>query len=236
MGDNQDYRQQALSCDLTHMEFTTPQETDDHNNQSEINLNFTWRTDFSEWMIPYAVQEYPQFVRRSNQSTTNFSFGVSRMQFRCLDELRGVMEFELRGMLDDYDLRRNLADHVLATTLASVDIDILAEGRVLDNIYLDVLVDNQHIVFGEINDEQFNCMVPAVDSSIMSSLKRVAVDSDQNTSCSICLEDLSPGGDNDFEEALSMPCSHVYHDYCIKKWLSTSHYCPLCRFEMPTTN
>ncbi|EYU40221.1 hypothetical protein MIMGU_mgv1a020278mg, partial [Erythranthe guttata] len=66
------------------------------------------------------------------------------------------------------------------------------------------------------------------DSSIMSSLKRVAVDSDQNISCSICLEDL--------EEALSMPCSHVYHGDCIKKWLSISHYCPLCRFEMPTTN
>ncbi|EYU24110.1 hypothetical protein MIMGU_mgv1a020245mg, partial [Erythranthe guttata] len=86
-----------------------------------------------------------------------------------------------------------------------------------------------------INDEQFNCMVPAADSSIMSLLKRVAVDLDQNISCSICLEDLSPG-DNDCEEALCMPCSHVYHGNCIKKWLSISHYCPPCRFEMPTTN
>ncbi|EYU40215.1 hypothetical protein MIMGU_mgv11b017345mg [Erythranthe guttata] len=235
MGDNQDYRQQAFSCYLTRMEFTTPKETDDHNNQSEINLNFTWRTDFSEWMIPHAVQEYPQLVRRSNESTTNISFGVSRMQFRCLDELRRVMELELRGILDDYDLRRNVADHVLVMTLARVDNDIFADGGVF-NFYFDALVDNQHIVFGEINDEQFNCMVPAADSSIMSSLKKVAVDCDQKTSCSICLEDLSPGGDNDFEEALSMPCLHVYHDYCIKKWLSTSHYCPLCRFEMPTTN
>ncbi|KAL7114664.1 hypothetical protein ACP275_04G135800 [Erythranthe tilingii] len=235
MGDYQDRLQPTLYCDLSLVEFVTPEETDDHNNQSEINLNFSWKVDFSEWMIAHAVQEYPQLVRRSNEYATNFSFGVSRMQFRCLDELRQVMEFELRGMLDDYDLRRNLADHVLATTLANVDIDILAEGRVLD-IYLDVLVDNQYIVFDEVYDEEYNCLVPAEDSSIMSSLKRVAVDSDQNISCSICLEDLSSAGDNDFEEALSMPCSHVYHDYCIKKWLSISHYCPLCRFEMPTTN
>ncbi|KAL8056662.1 hypothetical protein ABFX02_04G133500 [Erythranthe guttata] len=70
-------------------------------------------------------------------------------------------------------------------------------------------------------------MVPAADSSIMSMslLKRVAVDLDQNISCSICLEDLSPG-DNDCEEALCMPCSHVYHGDCIKKWLSISHYMP----------
>ncbi|EYU40218.1 hypothetical protein MIMGU_mgv1a024749mg [Erythranthe guttata] len=229
MGDYQDRLQPTLYCDLSLVEFVTPEETDDHNNQSEINLNFSWKVDFSEWIVQ-EYSTYPELVRRSNEYATNFSFGVSRMQFRCLDELREVMEFELRGMLDDYDLRRNLADHVLATTLANVDdddIDILAEGIVLD-IYLDVLVDNQYIVSEEVYDEEYNCLVPAEDSSIMSSLKRVAVDSDQNISCSICLEDL--------EEALSMPCSHVYHGDCIKKWLSISHYCPLCRFEMPTTN
>ncbi|KAL7114662.1 hypothetical protein ACP275_04G135600 [Erythranthe tilingii] len=208
MGDYQDRLQPTLYCDLSHVEFTTPEETDDHNNRSEINLNFSWKVDFSEWMIPHAVQQYstyPQVVRRSNESTTNFSFGVSRTQFRCLSELRGVMEFELRAFLD---------------------------------FYFDVLVDNQQIVFGpgEIYEEEYNCMVPAEDSSIMSSLKRVAVDFKQNISCSICLEDLSSGGDNDFEEALSMPCSHVYHGDCIKKWLRISHYCPLCRFEVPTTN
>ncbi|XP_012834020.1 PREDICTED: E3 ubiquitin-protein ligase ATL41-like [Erythranthe guttata] len=240
MGDYQDRLQPTLYCDLSHVEFTTPEETDDHNNRSEINLNFSWKVDFSEWIIPHAVQQYstnPQVVRRFNESTTNFSFGVSRMQFRCLSELRGVMEFELRGVLDNYDFRRNVAEYVIVTTLASFDIDILAEGRVLD-FYFDVLVDNQQIVFGpgEIYEEEYNCMVPAEDSSIMSSLKRVAVDSNQNISCSICLEDLSSGGDNNCEEALSMPCSHVYHGDCIKKWLTISHYCPLCRFEMPTTN
>ncbi|KAL9170272.1 hypothetical protein ABFS82_04G134000 [Erythranthe guttata] len=157
------------------------------------------------------------------------------MQFRCEDELKAVMDFELRGVLDNCYMRTSVAGLVRDEALTRLDNNIPAEGRVL-NFYFDVLVDNQHIDYAEIDDEECYLMIPAADSSIMSSLKRVAVDSDRNISCSICLEDLSSGGDNDFEEALSMPCLHIYHDYCIKKWLSTSHCCPLCRFEMPTTN
>ncbi|TYI13251.1 hypothetical protein ES332_A08G046500v1 [Gossypium tomentosum] len=34
--------------------------------------------------------------------------------------------------------------------------------------------------------------------------------------------------------ASQMPCSHTFHVDCIVKWLKQSHYCPICRFEMPT--
>ncbi|KAK8259897.1 hypothetical protein V6Z11_D13G086200 [Gossypium hirsutum] len=35
-------------------------------------------------------------------------------------------------------------------------------------------------------------------------------------------------------EAYRMPCSHIFHGDCIEKWLKQNHYCPICRFEMPT--
>ncbi|KZV38819.1 hypothetical protein F511_21821 [Dorcoceras hygrometricum] len=71
-------------------------------------------------------------------------------------------------------------------------------------------------------------MVPATVSSI-ESLNITTAKAEQN--CSICLEDFDLGC-----QVVSMPCSHVFHEECIKTWLRRSHYCPLCRFEMPISN
>ncbi|XP_022716202.1 E3 ubiquitin ligase BIG BROTHER-related-like [Durio zibethinus] len=49
--------------------------------------------------------------------------------------------------------------------------------------------------------------------------------------CVICFEELSLQAKDDLT---SMPCSHLFHENCIVKWLNTSHLCPLCHFPMPT--
>lgn len=51
----------------------------------------------------------------------------------------------------------------------------------------------------------------------------------ERESCTICLEEFEAGS-----EALCMPCTHIFHAGCIVKWLNESHYCPVCRFEVPT--
>lgn len=73
--------------------------------------------------------------------------------------------------------------------------------------------------------------VPAIESSIEGLDKVILDDLGSNTPCMVCLEELSVGS-----EVARMPCSHVYHDGCIVKWLRESHMCPLCRFEMPKAN
>ncbi|XP_058750191.1 uncharacterized protein LOC131623211 [Vicia villosa] len=48
----------------------------------------------------------------------------------------------------------------------------------------------------------------------------------ETMTCSICLVELLVGSR---AIQLPSPCLHVYHDYCILKWLDISNTCPLCR-------
>ena len=73
-------------------------------------------------------------------------------------------------------------------------------------------------------------LIPATKSSIQA-LEKVKFQQGLMNSvqeCTICMEGFQTG-----LEVTRMPCSHVYHEGCIVKWLKTSHFCPLCRYPMP---
>ncbi|TYH96637.1 hypothetical protein ES332_A12G191000v1 [Gossypium tomentosum] len=73
-----------------------------------------------------------------------------------------------------------------------------------------------------------NTMVPANETSVKKMLKRVRVEyRDQRQD--VQQKEIKVGS-----SASQMPCSHMFHSGCIEKWLKQSHYCPLCRFELPT--
>ncbi|PPS12804.1 hypothetical protein GOBAR_AA07828 [Gossypium barbadense] len=71
-------------------------------------------------------------------------------------------------------------------------------------------------------------MVPAKESLVNEMLKRIKVEDEDIKVCIVCLEQLKVGA-----KAYRMPGSHIFHGDCIEKWLKQSHYCPICRFEMP---
>ncbi|CAL4896905.1 unnamed protein product [Urochloa decumbens] len=50
--------------------------------------------------------------------------------------------------------------------------------------------------------------------------------------CIICMRDYKKKG----KRLYVMPCAykHRFHRKCLKKWLSRSHLCPLCRHALPT--
>lgn len=105
---------------------------------------------------------------------------------------------------------------------------------------------------GRRNNHNKNDMVPAKKSSVKKMLKSVRVVGEEEygrkrratrsrcveegRTCTVCLEEFGSGGDGGAgtSRASRMPCEHVFHEECIVAWLNRSHYCPVCRFEMPT--
>ncbi|KAL2520932.1 E3 ubiquitin-protein ligase [Forsythia ovata] len=100
---------------------------------------------------------------------------------------------------------------------------------VIDHI-LDETSVFQGVLQQSLEESDGGSMVPARDSSIKSLERKIIDDQNNNAgSCMICLDEFPKGS-----KAICMPCSHIFHSNCLKKWLRTSHYCPICRFEMPT--
>ena len=73
-------------------------------------------------------------------------------------------------------------------------------------------------------------LVPA-SKSFIKDVERVTLDDseDADESCVICMECFEGGF-----QVIRLPCSHIFHEECGEKWLTTSHLCPLCRYPMPS--
>ncbi|KAI5130215.1 E3 Ubiquitin-Protein Ligase Rlim [Manis pentadactyla] len=79
----------------------------------------------------------------------------------------------------------------------------------------------QFILF---DDEESRGLTKAqIDSLPVRSFRK----NDTETSCCICITDYKEG-----TKVRILPCSHSFHTYCIDRWLTEKHTCPLCRSEL----
>ncbi|KYB24961.1 E3 ubiquitin-protein ligase Iruka isoform X1 [Tribolium castaneum] len=68
---------------------------------------------------------------------------------------------------------------------------------------------------------------PPVSKEVIDALPVINVKSDQvdaKLQCSVCWEDFQLG-----ENVRQLPCTHIYHEPCIRPWLELHGTCPICR-------
>ena len=101
----------------------------------------------------------------------------------------------------------------------------------LHNPFYSHMINNQNNV--EAFLEQIN--QPAqhpVPDTIVNELPEITIDSvdkldGDKKDCTICLNSFKHG-----DKALILPCIHIFHTDCIKKWFKTQNTCPICKFKM----
>ncbi|KAL8135693.1 E3 ubiquitin-protein ligase CIP8-like [Apium graveolens] len=72
---------------------------------------------------------------------------------------------------------------------------------------------------------------PAAESAV-AALKNVEIKFEKEALlCAVCKDMVNVG-----EIAKELPCGHGYHGDCIVPWLASRNTCPVCRFELPTSD
>ena len=93
--------------------------------------------------------------------------------------------------------------------------------NVLRNILRDRLLS---LLFGSSNNIDEN-RKQLIDNLLEYELNKVDKLEESNKKCVICLEHFNNG-----DKIISLPCVHIYHSDCIKKWLLENNFCSICKY------
>lgn len=137
------------------------------------------------------------------------------------------------------NVENNFEDFVANVLVNRSQMQVLNEANelLLSIINMDSMeeeyIDQLEFTFFANNQVTSRATVPT-DPSTLLNLKRVKVEEimdnlNDEVCCSLCLENWAKE-----EQVMILPCDHIFHVVCVEKWLNINHFCPLCRFELPT--
>ena len=69
---------------------------------------------------------------------------------------------------------------------------------------------------------------PPTSKKLIEALPVIKIN-DEKESCAVCKDTFKMD-----EDAIQLPCKHVYHKDCILPWLERNNTCPVCRHELET--
>ncbi|TMW91345.1 hypothetical protein EJD97_014455 [Solanum chilense] len=200
-----------------------------------LNINSSLRIRHDIWYSNNLEQE-PQLYRTGVRVETilKHAFLTSSVILSYDNFYYAISQLFGNWKLEFQDMRESLIGNIMSQ-VRSIAESNKGHRRVLE-LYVDIKLVRSDVIEERREDLSSHYgMVRASELSMQSLLKKIEID-EENTrddKCMVCLEELvkkKREGDN---EIVSMPCSHMFHGECITKWLETSHYCPICRFEMP---
>ncbi|XP_051117615.1 uncharacterized protein LOC127242202 [Andrographis paniculata] len=218
----------------------------DNNPADNFSYTITEESGFPvtfEFMFNFQIKEeiwrrYSANPQAFNRCEMHTSIKIQKDQlFNDEEESSKFIDDNLRLWLFHDDDRRSVVQFALGKAYKAIDsLENDSKWNAIE-ICCPVTIEHHHIIYDErMPPPSMEVaaggagMVPAKESSI-EMLTRVAMPMDSEESCTVCLEELRGEW-----EGVAMPCGHVFHGDCIKQWLRTSHYCPLCRFQLPKQN
>lgn len=87
-------------------------------------------------------------------------------------------------------------------------------------------------VITELMEQHQGNAPPPAPKEVLEKLPKVKVEEQRvidGEDCAVCKDELIIG-----EEVVQLPCKHVYHELCVKKWLEVHDTCPVCRRSTTT--
>lgn len=82
------------------------------------------------------------------------------------------------------------------------------------------IIDKKENLFKE---EDANEILRYIPNSIITEEKNK---NDNNYKCVICLNEFKIG-----DKVCTIPCLHIFHIDCLKKWIIMNRWCPICKFD-----
>lgn len=124
--------------------------------------------------------------------------------------------------INNRNLNRNLNIRLNAHNSDDDDYDEDEEGS---NVINDDSIESFDDLGNDGLDEDIIETIP------ISKIKSITNLSEEKKKCLICLEDYKIGDDS-----IILPCIHIFHAECIKKWMKKQNICPICKNKINSNN
>jgi hypothetical protein len=105
--------------------------------------------------------------------------------------------------------------------------------RVENSMFQDSFIDIINMLVFLNRAVSYENQTESVSMEIFKNLPKIKIKCDEdplikdNDKCTICMEEYTVGN-----KVVTLPCLHLFHEKCIKKWFGEKSTCPVCKFKI----